>query len=252
MTGFSAIVDRTEGKADEMSRRRDTFLTLQDTASEHRFDMPYTKTYEFAGTYINEWHQHLSEAARTSGMIEIGVEGWLLPQGALKLYELACFCCGDVLELATYRGLSGSLMAHALSDKGDDGLIVTVDLDADAISQARANLIGRPGADRVHLFTDEASKTVRDLAEAKRMFDFDFIDHSHRYEHVFDFCQSMHRVLRIGAFALFHGFNDPRNAAAAAQDYGVSQGVMDGLRSDRFEFWSVFSCCGLFRRIEPC
>lgn len=234
------------------TRWEHTFLTLQDTAVERRFDMHYRKTCEFAGDFINDWHYHLAKAASDIGMIDIGVEGWLLPQDALKLYELAYFCDGDLLELGTYRGLSGSIMAQALSDRGQDGIIVSIDLDPDATGLARSNLNGRPGADRVHLFTAEAGKAVRDLATAKRMFDFAFIDHSHRYEHVFDVCQSLHRVLNVGAFALFHDYNDPRNAAVGALDYGVYQGVLDGLRSDRFEFWGVFGCCGLFRRIGPC
>ncbi len=235
-----------------LHRRADTLLSLKETAVERRFDMPYLKTYDFLGDFINPWHERLGESIASTGMIDIGVEGWLLPADALKLYELAYFCGGDVLELGTYRGLSGSVLGQAITASKSVGIVVSVDLDPDATATARQNLVGRPGADAIHLFTAEAGKAVRDLAQAKRMFDFGFIDHSHRYEHVFDVCQSLHRVLTVGAFALFHDFNDPRNYAAAASDYGVYQGVMDGLRSDRFEFWGIFGCCGLFRRIGPC
>ena len=53
-------------------------------------------------------------------------------------------------------------------------------------------------------------------------------------------------------FALFHDFNDPRNSMEEVADYGVYQGVMDGLRTDRWEFWGIYGCTGLFRRIGPC
>jgi len=235
-----------------LTRWEDTFLTLEQTAIERRFDMPFHKTYPVNGVFINDWHRHLSQAAGSTGMIEIGVEGWLLPVDALKLYELGYFCGGDILELGTYRGLSTSILGKAIADSGTERIVVTIDLDPNATATARINLQGRPGAESIHLFNAEAGKAVRDLAQAKRTFSFGFIDHSHQYEHVFDVCQSLHRVLDIGAFALFHDFNDPRNAAPAATDYGVYQGALDGLRADRFEFWGIFGCCGLFRRAGPC
>jgi predicted O-methyltransferase YrrM len=235
-----------------LHRHEATFLTLTQTSVERRFDMDYCKTFEFPGDHINEWHRSLAEAGGPTGMIDIGVEGWLLPADAQKLYELAYFCGGDILELGTYRGLSGSIIGQALTASNNNGVLVSIDLDPEATRIARLNLQGRPGAGAIHLFTVEAGQAVRDLAQAKRDFNFGFIDHSHRYEHVYDVCQSLHRVLRVGAFALFHDFNDPRNASKEEVDYGVYQGALDGLRSDRFEFWGIYGCCGLFRRIGPC
>jgi hypothetical protein len=81
------------------------------------------------------------------------------------------------------------------------------------------------------------------------MFDFAFIDHSHAYEHVYDVCRSLDKVLRHGAFCLFHDFNDPRNAAAEEIEYGVYQGVFEGLDLSSFEFWGIYGCTGLFRRV---
>ena len=96
-----------------LTRWEDTFLTLEQTAIERRFDMPFHKTYPVNGVFINDWHRHLSQAAGSTGMIEIGVEGWLLPVDALKLYELGYFCGGDILELGTYF--------HLNPGKGDSG-----------------------------------------------------------------------------------------------------------------------------------
>ena len=253
MSDSGTAVDRPgEAAMPGLVRHEDTFLTLAETARDRRFEVPFLKTYAYPGDYIDMAHQQLASAAGANGMIDIGIAGWLLPADALKLYELAYFCGGDVLELGTYHGLSASVIGQALASSESKGVVVSFDLDPSATETARANLAGCPSADAIHLFTVEAGKAVRDLASAKRMFDFGFIDHSHEYDHVHGVCQTLHRVLRPGAFALFHDFNDQRNAAAASPDYGVYQGVMDGLRADRFEFWGVFGCTGLFRRIGPC
>ena len=65
-------------------------------------------------------------------------------------------------------------------------------------------------------------------------------------------CEILHRVVDLGGFALFHDFNDPRNSMEGVPDYGVYQGAMDGLRADRWAFWGIYGCTGLFRRTGPC
>jgi predicted O-methyltransferase YrrM len=230
-------------------RHESTFLTLEQTATDVRFQMPYVRTYHFPGEFINQQHRGLVSRIDANGMIDIGVEGWLLPADALKLYELVYFCGGDVLELGTYRGLSASVCIQASEAAGLRNVIVSIDLSPDEIERARSNLAGKPGFEKVHFFAVEGGKAVRDLAHAKRMFSFAFIDHSHTYEHVYEVCRSLHRVVKLGAFVLFHDFNDPRNAAPDAPDYGVYQGVLDGLDQRRFEFWGIYGCTGLFRRV---
>jgi GT2 family glycosyltransferase/cephalosporin hydroxylase len=231
------------------NRHESTFLTLSQTSVDLRFEMPYLRTFDFPDKFINQQHRRLASNIGANGMIDIGIEGWLLPADALKLYELAYFCGGDVLELGTYRGLSASISAQASQAAGLNNVIVSIDLDRDETERARSNLAGKPGFEKVHLFTVEAGQAVRDLAHSKRMFDFAFIDHSHTYEHVYDVCRSLHRITKLGAFALFHDFNDPRNSAPDATEYGVYQGVLDGLDQRRFEFWGIYGCSGLFRRV---
>ncbi|HEX3862778.1 MAG TPA: class I SAM-dependent methyltransferase [Stellaceae bacterium] len=232
-------------------RHLNTFLTLAETAVDRRFECPYIKTYEFDGDFIDDVHRSVVSGIDANGMIDFGIEGWLLPADALKLYELVHFCRGDVLELGTYRGLSAAVAALSSTEAGIENVVISFDMSPTETETARQNLRDRPGHERVHLFSVEAGQGVRDLARAKRMFNFAFVDHSHQYEYVFDVCQSLHRVMYVGAFALFHDFNDPRNAAQDAPDYGVYQGVLDGLDPRRFEFWGIYGCSGLFRRIGP-
>ena len=102
--------------------------------------------------------------------------------------------------------------------------------------------------DRHALRAYDAIQFVRNTAEAGRLYELAFIDDSHRYEHVYDTCVDLHRILVPRAFALFHDYNDPRNAHPDAADYGVYQAVHAGLSKDYFEFWGIYGCCGLFRR----
>ena len=233
-------------------RHEHTFLDLEATRDDKRNLMPYQKTYSFPGPYINQAHHRLALSALhdASPMINIGIEGWLLPADVLKLYEMAYFCEGDILELGTYKGLSASIMAEASRDSGRDFVIVTVDLDPELSKEAKKGVEARkaPGRENIHFFVFDAVTFVANLATSERQFEFAFVDHSHRYEHVYGTCVNLHRVLKPGAFVLFHDYNDPRNADKANLDYGVYQGVHDGLSKDEFEFWGIYGCTGLFRR----
>lgn len=232
-----------------LARHQETFLSLKEvTDVDRRFAMPYRKTYEFAGDFINRQHAELVSNLQPNGMIDLGIEGWLLPADALKLYELAYFCGGDILELGTYQGLSTSILAQASHDRGPHNAIVTIDLSGELIEIARRNLEGRPGADRVHYFATDGEEAMHTFVKAERSFEFVFVDHSHAYEHVYPVCSLLDKVVKPGCFCLFHDFNDPRNGDPAHIDYGVHQAVLDGLDPCSFEFWGIYGCVGLFRR----
>ena len=228
-------------------RHEDSFLTLEDTAVDRRFDMPYRKTYAFEGDYIDADHRRYAECATQHGMIDIGIEGWLLPADALKLYELSRFCGGDILELGTYRGLSTSILAQGSTNSKRRDAIISVDLDPAAMVGGKANLKGKPGSERVAFIEADGDSALNRFIKARRKFRFAFVDHSHRQEHVQSACALLPEVLVPGAFVLFHDYNDYRNAIADVDDYGVYQGVRDGLDMSRFEFWGVYGCTGLFR-----
>ena len=239
--------ERMGGVEVGLARHPATFLTLRQTSVDRRFARGFRKTYRYRGFYIDEGHRALVARIRRDRMIERGIEGWLLPADALKLYELAYFCGGDILELGTYRGLSASVLLEASVAAGLDNTIVSIDLDPGATEAGRATVAGRPGAGRVWFFATSGDEALGTFARARRLFRFCFIDHSHAYEHVLSACRSLPDVLEPGAFCLFHDYNDQRNAMAHIPDYGVYQGVTDGLDPDRFEFWGIYGCCGLFR-----
>jgi hypothetical protein len=233
--------------ADPCFRNENTFLLLEDTARDLRFDMAFSKTYAHTSDYIDADHRYLAECPTRDGMIDIGIEGWLLPADALKLYELVYFCGGDVLDLGTYRGLSASIALTASTNSGRSDTIISIDLDPGAVEAGRTTLGLRPGVDRVFFFNTSGDEALCTFARANRRFRFCFIDHSHRYEHVRTAAALLPGVLEPGAFCLWHDYNDPRNSSTECEDYGVYQGVRDGLDATKFEFWGIFGCTGLFR-----
>ena len=92
-----------------INRHVQSWLTLEQTRTDRRFVMPYRKTYDFNGDFIDDAHAALANAPTKHGMIDIGIAGWLLPEDACKLYEIVYFSGGDCLELGTFRGLSASV-----------------------------------------------------------------------------------------------------------------------------------------------
>ncbi len=234
---------------DRLFRHEDTLLSLEETETDHRFKMPFRKTFDYDGEFLNEAHRRLGARVSETGMIDIGIDGWLVPADAYKLYEMAYCCPGDILELGCYRGLSTSVLNQACTANGRNQVIVSIDLDPVVLEEARRQLRSQEGGDRVHFFAVDGEASVRDLARNKRSFGFVFVDHSHEYEHVLGVSLHLHRVVEVGGFALFHDFNDTRNNLDAFPEYGVYQGVMEGLSASRWEFWGIYGCSGLFRRI---
>lgn len=249
---MSTALRRLTESAKPAFRHENTWLSLEGTAPDRRFDMPYNPTYDFGADFIDGYHRFLANAPTLPDrMIDLGLEGWLLPADACKIYELTFFN-PDVLELGTYRGLSSAIMSHAITNAGVGGQVVTCDLDGDQqkIAQAAHEARRIPNRQSVHYFNFEGADFVRRLYDRSdpRAFPLVFVDHSHAYEHMAAVCPILHKVTLPGGFILFHDYNDPRNPDPIAEHFGVYQAVTDHLPKIEFEFWGVFGCCGLFRR----
>jgi hypothetical protein len=88
---------------------------------------------------------------------------------------------------------------------------------------------------------------VREHAANRRRFAFVFIDHSHAYAPVYEVCKALDLIVAPGGFCLFHDFNDSRNRDPRDTEYAVYQAVGDGLDKQRFGFYGVYGCAGLYR-----
>lgn len=210
---------------------------------------PYRPTYSESIT-LGPTHRRLLEAPLKAGSvaIDIGVPGSLRREDAAKLYELAYFARGDVLELGCARGLSTAIIAQAVHDAGRAARVVSVDLEPRMIERARANLAAYNLLAGVELILGDASAVCHSLIAQGRRFGFAFIDHSHAYGEVLAVCGLLPSLVEEGGFVLFHDFNDRRNKAEQNSGYGVYSGVVDGLPAPPFAFYGAFGCTGLYRR----
>ncbi len=82
---------------------------------------PYLPAYEYPDEFLNEQHRSYSTCPAKKHLIDLGIDGWLRREDALKLYELAYFAAGPILEIWSYHGLSTSILARAVADSGAEG-----------------------------------------------------------------------------------------------------------------------------------
>lgn len=237
-----------------MERHPDTWLAAHELGQRPR---PYRPTFAFEGDYVDDFHRGIAELPRKDGMLiqmpsrgwrRRVIPGWLLCPDALKLYEMAYFAGGDVLELGSYHGLSAGIMGRAIRNEGRTSKIETVDLEP-ASTRATRRTVRRMGLRSVvRAHTGDALQAARSFIATGRRFPFVFVDHSHAYGPVHALCGLLGDLLEPGGFCLFHDFNDPRNGDPHDHDYGVYAAVLDGLDPGRFDFFGVYGCAALYRR----
>jgi predicted O-methyltransferase YrrM len=210
----------------------------------------------FPGPFVDASHRRLAECPLRDGcLLELRngrllgqvIQGWLRREDALKLYEIAYFAAGDILELGSFHGLSTSILSRASRNSKRPRRIETVDRSPRSVLMTQWNL-RRQGLKRgVSTFCGDALLEVRRRAAKGARYGMVFVDHSHAYGAVYSVCRELGRVVAPGGFCLFHDFNDPRNYDLGDPEYGVHQAVLDGLDRERFEFMGVYGCLALYR-----
>lgn len=188
----------------------------------------------------------LLEGQREAVAAVRGLPGWLLDDDALKLYELAYFSPGPVLEIGTYQGKSAILMARALRDAAKEQPIVSLDVGADPLRVAMSLARERGLADRLALARGTAEGLFRAFPGMRPRFVFLDGDHSRRG--VARDLRALRDRVPAGALVLLHDYHDARNADPAELDYGVVEAVEASWVARDCEFAGVFGCSALFRR----
>ena len=212
---------------------------------------PYAPTFPFEGPYVDATHRGIAAAPLgrmgLPFLIDLGVDGYLNPPEALKLYEMVRLSKGDVLELGTFRGLSAMIMATALRERGS-GHLHTVDIDPSSASIAEKMLAEKRLNTWVTPQTADARVALDQFISDSRRFGFIFVDHWHGYTATRDAIARLASVLDEGGFVLFHDFNDPDNADPG-HAHKVYAAVMDSIAlDDTFEFYGIFASAALFRK----
>lgn len=238
-----------------MNKHPDTFLELDALG----MVIPeYRPTFDFAGRFIDESHAALSKCRVKDGhLIEMKsadrkrvIKGWLRREDALKLYEMAYHVSGDILEIGSYHGLSSCILSNASLSSPRRKTFFSVELDVKHSMYTELNLRRQGLFERVRLICGDASSVLPNMARQGKKFGFVFIDHSHTYQATRDACAWLGKIVYKDGFCLFHDFNDSRNADEGNTDYGVYRAVVNGLPSKKFEFYGIYGCAALYKKIS--
>ena len=215
-------------------------------------DLEYQPTFGFSGFLDRQHASWATWPLNGDRILQHRIFGWLRRADALKLYEMAALCDGDVLELGTHQGLSTHIMAAAIESFGGERRIDSFDLDPAFVAKARENLAAEIGAGIVRIEVGEAGAQCRRFIAEGRCYGFVFVDHSHFYGAMCEICRLLPAIVCPGGFVMFHDFTDPRSRAFVEgmpePDFGVLAACRDCLSSASFQYLGAFGCSGLFRR----
>jgi len=211
----------------------------------------YEKTFNFEGYYINNNHKYYAECpVIDETIIDIGINGWLRRADALKIYELAYYSHGGILEFGSYQGLSTSILSQANYDSGLKKEIYTIDINDSFLEISKQNLIMRGLEKKVFFHLSNSSDALKELTKRNKKFGFIFIDHSHEYQPVLEVCNKLSDLLIDGGFCLFHDYIHADTFNLSIKDFKVYQAVNDGLDKKIFKFYGIFGCTALYRMVQ--
>jgi predicted O-methyltransferase YrrM len=201
----------------------------------------YLPSYDFGRERVSDAHAHAQD-------LVADIPGWLRSEDALKLYELAYYAPGPILEIGTYRGKSGTLMAMAARDAGRSTLVVSVDVDLSGLREAAAAAAAKGVRDRLLLVRGSAEAFFASNGGFRPSLVF--LDADHSEGAVARDLRTLEPHVPRGGLLLLHDFLDPKNEDPAATEIGVVDAVRRSWLSDQCEFAGVFGACGLFRRVK--
>jgi len=212
---------------------------------------PYAPTHNRFRGYLDDFHRQIASYPVNGCKIEAEIAGWLQQADALKLYELAYYATGDILEFGTNNGLSAFIMARAIQATGGGRKVVTMEIDSFCAAVARENISQRGLSPFVEIWLGDANETCRQFIAEARRFNLAFVDHSHLYEDMRAACAALDVLMNPGALVLFHDFTDPLNRfppfTGRLDEYGIFAAVTERLPPD-FEFFGCVGCSALYWR----
>jgi predicted O-methyltransferase YrrM len=174
------------------------------------------------------------------------IPGWLRPEDADKLWELAHSTPGPILEIGTYHGKSAVLMALARRDAGGDAILYTLDVDLAVLSAAKAEAESRGIAERIVFVRGTSTAFARAYPHLRPALTF--IDGDHSRAAVERDLAVLQTLVPEGGQLLFHDFHDPLNEDPRCDEVKVRPAVEGSWVARDCDFDGVFGCCGLFTR----
>lgn len=200
----------------------------------------YRPTYELDGGFVNDEHRGIMQVVEP-------VEGQLRPEDALKLYELAYFSPGPVLEIGCLFGKSTTILALAIRASGRPTKLISVDVNEEHVERARAS-VARMVPEVVPEFRLGPSAQLVDRLGCE--VGFAFVDGNHTYPHVRADLLAVDKHLLPEGFALLHDYYDSRNQQPPENPrYGVVPAAEEVL-GDGYRPAGRFGCCALYQKLE--
>src|SRR3989344_7354797 len=176
----------------------------------HKWTVAYLPTYG-KDRFINEEHARIPQ-------IVAGIEGWLNPEDAWKLYEMAYFANGPILEIGTYRGKSATVMALGIRASGKNTALITIDRDSASVSAVENAVRLFAGDVDLRVLKGGSTELLRGMNE---LIALAFIDGDHTAHGLRADIEAIDRLLMPGGFLLLHDLFDPRNEDLSDEHYGA-------------------------------
>jgi predicted O-methyltransferase YrrM len=188
--------------------------------------------------YINREHAEVFETVES-------IEGKLRPEDALKLYEMAYFADGPILEVGCFNGKSTTILALAIQAAGRGVTLHSIDVNPSRCQIAAANVKRFAPKVAARFYTGKSGALLANLDLQPA---FVFIDGDHSYRGVHTDLRNVVGKLRPGGFVLLHDYFDARNDDPDEPNYGVRRAADTVLDPDQFAFCGRFGCTALFQK----
>lgn len=207
-------------------------------------DRAYAPSYDWGSQILNGRHDRIWD-----GLWRI--PGWLTREDAQKLYELAFFVDGPILEIGTYAGRSAVAMALALADAENDHGVISLDTDEGAVGLGARSARSYDVADRISFVCAPALRFLRACRCLRpRLI---FVDGDHSARGVAADLAAIEPVVSAGTLLLFHDYF-PDDEIPDSRGFPISPGpieVRDTVEASwvrrRAEYAGAFGLSALYR-----
>jgi hypothetical protein len=203
-----------------------SFVALED-----HVDPTYAPNFDFSGEFINDTHATIHEQVRD-------IPGWLEPEDSLKLYELAYFSTGPIVEIGTYCGKSTTIIASALCDAASAVSFLSLDIDADALTRAHDTLVEHDVRRHVELVRGSIDALFAARPELEPSFVF--MDGDHTFQGASHDIGVLKAHVPENGLLLFHDYLNT--------GYGIANAVKSSWVPSDCVFAGAFGCAALYRR----
>jgi hypothetical protein len=210
-------------------------------------DRSYLPNYDWGGESLGDRHERIVDGVWS-------IPGWLAPEDCRKLYELAYFSDGPILEIGTYCGRSAVTMAMALSDAGRDHPIVSVDIDPAAAGLGHRNACAHEVADRIIFVCGTVDRFLAGVPGFEPALIF--VDGDHRAAGVRGDLAAIAPIVRPGTLLFFHDYlptelPDTNGFPVSPKPIEVAETVMGSWVPDHADFAGTFGWSALYRVHSP-